>query len=542
MQVAIPGVAKQLVAITEIARALAQPSDLDEVFDAVRQHLEDLLGADVFVLALYDETSQTIQVARQAEHGVNFPGGSFPLGSGFTSQVITTRKPQLIRRWSADGPPIGVRYATAEPRLPESAVAVPLEYGREVLGVLTAYAYPPNAFDDDDLQLLCAAGAQTATAIASLRHSDRADLQIQRRISELEAILASMADALVVVDRDRRIIRLNRAARELLAGSQGSLLFGQALGSPHGEHWPAGAPEIAAVLGPMSETLQRGEVPEEREVQTHRGGKRTLSFTGSPLRYGRGQLGGGVIIGRDVTTRREIDELKDEVLAIASHDLRTPLTVIKAQAQIVMRSLHSRRATRAGIEASLESINNQVDHLTRLLALLMDLSRIEAGRLELLLTPVDLRELVSRTVQSMQLTTDRHQIELYAPEPVVVGCDEHRIQEVLENLLGNAIKYSPKGSVIEVQVRTEQHGASISVRDNGVGLGQDALPHVFDRFYRAEGARTLEGAGLGLYICRAVVEAHGGRLWAESDGPGTGATFTAWIPLEGPDGSTLSPS
>ncbi len=176
-------------------------------------------------------------------------------------------------------------------------------------------------------------------------------------------------------------------------------------------------------------------------------------------------------------------------------------------------------------------IADQADRLSKLLTLLLDLSRIEAGRLELDLAPTDLRSILVSMSRALQATTEAHVIEVHAPAGVIGHWDQRRIEEVAQNLLNNAVKYSPVGGRIEVRLKANASEAMVTVRDSGVGLAVDDAPHVFERFYRGRNDRRLEGTGLGLYICHAIVTAHGGRIWAESHGPGQGSTFGFALPL-----------
>jgi signal transduction histidine kinase len=161
---------------------------------------------------------------------------------------------------------------------------------------------------------------------------------------------------------------------------------------------------------------------------------------------------------------------------------------------------------------------------------LFDLSQIEAGRLEIKPAPMDLRMLVSTIVSGVQIVTERHQLLLRAL-PKVTGCwDERRLQQVVGNLLTNAVKYSPNGGPITLSIRTGKRNVTVRIRDHGIGLGTGEAPHVFERFYRSTRIRQLEGTGLGLYIAQGIVTAHGGRIWAESAGPGQGCDFCFTLP------------
>jgi signal transduction histidine kinase len=279
------------------------------------------------------------------------------------------------------------------------------------------------------------------------------------------------------------------------------------------------------------ERLQRTQEPQEVEVELPGTVRHILSFRATPLHDTDAAFNGGVIVFRDVTGQREVERFKDEMFSIASHDLKTPATVIKAQAQWLRRRFNAGDAEQGDMEEGLSMIADQADRLSKLLNLLTDLSRIESGRLELDLAPTDLRGILVSMARALQATTEAHVIEVDAPVGVIGHWDQRRIEEVVQNLLNNAVKYSPVGGRIEVRLETEASHAIVTVRDSGVGLEDEDVPHVFERFYRGERVRRLEGTGLGLYICHAIVNAHGGRIWAESHGPGHGSTFGFILPL-----------
>ena len=525
----------RLQSIRYLSQELARPRDANALFRAIYEATASVLDVEAFLVGFYDAVSQTVEVIGQIEGGIELPGGNFPIGDGLTSQVIRSRLPRLIRHWSVDGPPVHVRYASNTRGLPESGICVPLLFGEQILGVMAAYSYQPSFFDEDDLLLVEIIASQAAVAIANLSQSDRVNAQLQRRVSELETILASMTDALLIVDDQGRAVRLNHAARRLLSLNNSSAVLGNLLVDPeHWHDWPDATQQVARCLKPLIEALQRGEPPAETEVDLPGQARRVLSFSSSPLQDSFGASTGGVLMVRDVTGRREAEELKDEMLAIASHDLRVPITVIRAQAQLLIRLLERGTSTTATLREGLQSIVGQTEHLSRLLALLLDLSRIESGRFDLQPDRMDLRALAARSVSDIQATTTRHEISLRAARAVIGQWDERRLREVLDNLLTNAVKYSPEGGPIDVIVRAGKRDVTVCVVDSGVGLQPDEAPHVFERFYRGKGIRQLQGAGLGLYICQAVVSAHGGRIWAKSAGPGSGTSFCFTLP-RGPE-------
>jgi signal transduction histidine kinase len=318
-------------------------------------------------------------------------------------------------------------------------------------------------------------------------------------------------------------------------------VFGQPLDRELWGQWPLGAQEVTETLAPMIEVLRRGQTPQAIEVELWGQGRRFLSFGGTALFDPHRAVTGGPLVVRDITRPHEVERMKDEMLLIASHDLRLPVTVIKSEAQLLQRGILRDSASPATLGAALATIVGQADRLSRLLSLLFDLSQIEAGRLEIRPAPMDLRCLVSTTIAGIQVTTDRHHLMLRAP-PEVKGCwDERQLKQVVGNLLVNAVKYSPNGGPITLSIRMCKESVTVRLRDHGTGLGKEEALHVFERFYRAAGIRQLEGTGLGLYICQGIVTAHGGRIWAESAGPGQGSAFCFTLPRGATPDGTLNP-
>lgn len=219
---------------------------------------------------------------------------------------------------------------------------------------------------------------------------------------------------------------------------------------------------------------------------------------------------------------------RDALLAIVTHDLRNPLTTIKGYAQLLRRQTPE-------VARACEAILAQTAVLERLVSDLEDASRLDIGRLELQRRAVDLVAEARAVVERTQAQTSRHALRLAAPDGPLIGWwDRERLEQVFTNLLTNAIKYSPDGG--EVLVRIEERGSSaqVSVQDQGVGIPVEAQPRIFDRFYRAAGGGQVRGLGLGLYITRGIIEAHGGRIWVEST-PGQGATFYFTLSLRNAD-------
>ncbi len=227
---------------------------------------------------------------------------------------------------------------------------------------------------------------------------------------------------------------------------------------------------------------------------------------------------------RDITEQKRLERMQREFIALAAHELKTPLTSLKGFAQLLQRGVHT--------ESSLETIVKQVNRLDRLVSDLLDISRLDTGRLELRRGELDLVPLLDQLVNEAQASTDIHRLALmHRSEPVLGEWDEDRLTQAFQNLLSNAIKYSPDGGPIEVTIRPGDHEVVVSIRDHGLGVSADDLPRIFQRFQRLDAAKDAAGGlGLGLSITHALVAAHGGRVWAESSGEGHGTTFLVALP------------
>lgn len=244
-----------------------------------------------------------------------------------------------------------------------------------------------------------------------------------------------------------------------------------------------------------------------------------------------------IVVHQDVTALKEAEQLKDEFISIAAHELRTPMAILTGFVQTLLNQTARGKGPplAAWQQKSLQGIDLATARLIDLAEDLLDVTRVQAGRLELQREPTDLVALARRVQARLQLMTQRHTLMLMTTlAHLVVHADPRRIEQVLSNLIGNAIKYSPEGGDIEVTIRAENeaHEALLSVRDQGIGIPLHEQALVFGRFARAGNVQAygIRGTGLGLYLCHELIEAHGGRIWFESV-EGQGSTFFVALPL-----------
>jgi PAS domain S-box-containing protein len=357
----------------------------------------------------------------------------------------------------------------------------------------------------------------------------------------LSAIVESAEDAIISKTLDG-VIRSWNTGAERLFGYSASEAIGQTIAliiPPERLH------EELIILS----RLRRGERIEHYETvrQSKDGQRMDISLTISPIRDSTGRIIGASKIARDITDRKQTEatlvalknqlqeaaQRKDEFIAMLAHELRNPLAVIGNSLQL----LRLDDSLSPSVEKLREIMEQQSNHLTRLVEDLLDASRITRGSIELRRETIDLASVVANAVQTARPLIDDagHHLAVTLPStPVLLNADPVRITQVLSNLLTNSAKYTPSGGQIWLTGRRKDGGAQLSIRDTGVGIPADMLPHVFDMFTQVESSlsRARGGLGLGLALARKLVELHGGRIEAHSDGKGKGSEFVVWLPTD----------
>jgi len=358
--------------------------------------------------------------------------------------------------------------------------------------------------------------------------------EVERRAAELDATIASIADGLVIYDTEGRIMRMNAAAEQLLgypaAGPRRKIaeqLEALRCELPTGQR--LGLEESPPVRALHGETV-RGAV-----VILHHPDGRTVwvSSSAAPVRTADGELLGAVMTFTDITPLHELQEQREDLLRAVSHDLRNPLTVIRTRAELLLRLQASAGASPEEKESA-EAILASARHMNAMIQELVDATRLEAGQVHLELQPVDLATFLNGLVARLSGALDTRRIRVSAPPGLPPAlADPDQLERIVTNLLSNALKYSPAGSEVTVTLSARDGQLVTAVADRGPGIAPEDLPHLFERYYRTAAVRERhEGLGLGLYITRKLVEAHGGRIWVESE-PGKGSTFYFSLPRAG---------
>ena len=413
---------------------------------------------------------------------------------------------------------------------PRSVIVVPLSVGGRVHGSMTLLttAYSDRRLRPQDHALAEQLGRRSAVAMLNARlYRDAHAAEARYR-----GLFEGTKDAILVFDHAGICVDVNPALTQMTRFSRQEIVGHPVSQVASGGPWEDG--KLAAL---RREGQWRGEFTLHRRE----GEPVVVEALITQVALPAGPAFAGVL--RDVTERRQFEEMQEEFLTSLAHDLKNPMTTVRGQTQLWLRRLRRGAAPDAGVlETSLQGVEAASLRMTHLLDELADVMRLRAGHeIELQRHHTDLVDLARRSITELARTTDRHEIRLLSDQPKIFGeWDAGRVERVVVNLLGNAIKYSPAGGVIDVRVtRTcDEAGcmAILSVTDPGVGIPADDLERIFERFQRATNVRSIAGTGIGLSGVRRIVELHGGTITVESV-EGKGSTFTVCLPLTG-DGWT----
>ncbi|MGC8874752.1 MAG: ATP-binding protein [Chloroflexia bacterium] len=419
-----------------------------------------------------------------------------------------------------------------------SQLTVPIRWRGDVVGVLNLESSSLNAYDEEDLHLVEMLADLAAAAIGATRLYN----EIREKREWLAGLVANLPEGIIVTDPTLDVVLANRASVELL---------GLDLPIPEGVSLPGylmsrleaqlQEPDSLARFLERVRTLERGTT---EGWLYYRDVTRRVWLVGAPLCGEDERPMGRVILVRDARQAEDSERAKLGFISLVSHELRSPLTSILGYAELLL----SRDFDREEQRAFLEVIFRQADHLSRLVEDLLSLSRLGQGRMRLNCSMVSLIELVAGMASQLDAQMgEKHTLLVDIPADLPpIYLDRDKVRSILKNLIENAIKYSPAGGEIVLRAeavtegaRAEELGVStpvpfvlVSVQDQGIGIPEEALPHIFERFYRVDHAasRSIGGSGLGLTIAKALVELHGGTIWAKSR-LGHGSTFYFTIPL-----------
>lgn len=526
--------------ITELSASL----DMDIVLNRTLALINQIVGAEQSTILLVEAGQENL--LRRASFGYARPapeGGeriAIRADEGLAGWVIAQRQYALIPDVHQDDRWLAVAEGGSEHT---SALAAPLMVGEDVLGVLMLFHREADHFSENDLELVQATAKQIAVAINNSKLyrliRDQAErlgdmLRTQHvEMSRSQAILEAVADGVLVTDAEGQITLFNASAERILELKRSQVLSRSlenftGLFGREARSWM----ETIRAWSKSPDAYEEGDVYAE-QVELDDG--RVVSVHLSPVRL-RNEFLGTVSIFRDITHEVEVDRLKSEFVANVSHELRTPMTSIKGYVDILLMGasgeLNQQQRT------FLEVVRSNTERLVVLVNDLLEVSRLEAGKINLNIEAVDLRliandvaeELRQRSVREERLMNINVEAEAKLSRALA---DPERVRQIVDNLVDNAYHYTPADGRITIRLSEQADQIQVDVQDNGIGIPLADQEQIFERFYRGEDPLVLEtpGTGLGLSVVKTLVEMHQGRIWLTSTGiPGQGSTFSFTLP------------
>ena len=534
---------ERLSGLSEASLRISRSLDLDTVLQGVIDGACSLTRARYGALVAFDDSGgieTLITSGVTPEERPRF--GDLPKGLGLLQYLNEIEGP--LRLADIAGHPRSVGFPEGHPPMKTFLGTPVLHLGERLGNIYLTEKEGGREFTLEDEETLVMFASQAGMAIVNARrysdeHRARADLEALVNISPVGVLVfnAKTGDLVSLNQESRRIVGGLRAPGR----SQAEILSVLTFRRPDGR-------EIPLAELPTERALKSGETvrAEEIIIQLPDGQEVTTVINATPIFSEAGAVVSVVATVQDMTPLEELERLRAEFLGMVSHELRTPLTTIKGSAATVLGAPSA--VDTAEMLQFFRIIDEQADHMRGLIGDLLDVTRIEAGTLSVTPEPTDLAALVDEARKAFLRGGARNSVEVdLAPDLPRIGADRQRLAQVLNNLFSNASKYSPDQSAIRVSASVEDVYVAISVSDKGRGVPAERLPHLFRKYSRIDSddldRRSIGGEGLGLAICKGIVEAHGGRIWAESEGPGLGTRFTFTIPAayEAANGSAPSP-
>ncbi len=507
--------------LLEISRAITAQLELSEVLKRILNASAQMLAGQVGFIAL------------------RAPDANFYVraGSSLSAEKVDMINDHLHDLFTNEAPVdtevLNKRLRTMSSEIDEKlrqSVALPLIFAEDPLGIIVVFRTYMGTASANDLQILQSFADQAAIAV----HNAQLYESINQERRRLGAILEHSGDGVMILSADLTIMRMNRALERMTAWQSAD-----AIGLHQDEVivWDRlESPDLQTVmengwLQDIEEAKEDFSLYVEGDLRRADGLILSIGITYAPLLSPDGQLANIIANVRDITNFRKAQEMQSTFISVISHELKTPVAIIKGYAATLRRT--DVEWDGAVIRENLAVIEDEADRLNALIQNLLTASKLQVEReMTLDVGEVWLDQVVTRAVNRVSSQSEHHDISIKFPKRIPpIYADEARLRQVIDNLLSNAIKYSPDGGEIIVEAYYDPENVTVSVTDHGVGLSSEDQERVFDRFFRVDGklSRKAQGTGLGLFLSRAIIEAHHGVILVESK-PGQGATFSFTIP------------
>ena len=337
-----------------------------------------------------------------------------------------------------------------------------------------------------------------------------------------ESIIETTSEPLLVLDKSYRVIRVNHAYVTTFTQEIGNIM------SKSFFMIDEGAWDLPELKERLRQVLASGATIDnyEHDYYCERLGHRVINMNARPIEQ-EGVNEMILLALRDITDIKHREQQKDDFLSMASHELKTPITTLKAYSQLARKLSEGNPQ----LDRYMERIEKQINSLNDLVSDLLDVTRIHSGKLSFNIREFDMYDLLKEIVETLQVSHPSHKLIIESSAPFTIEADKDRTGQVIINFITNAIKYSPDAQIVRIRMISDVEGVTLCVEDRGIGIDKAHLEQVFERFYRVSESKQFSGLGMGLYISKQIIERQHGRIWVESE-PGKGSTFCFWLPLK----------
>ena len=508
----------QIQILREISARIGYSLDTGKITEIITSSIGTLLDYDTVAFILFDNLDEVVFKTHVHQ----------PVNHAFLDQV-RAHMIQAITAICGKGPDLNkadqrITGTILDDNLKvrvESYINIPVIVANRLLGLINVSSSKKGLYDQRQAGSLYSITNEAGTAVSQLQ------TVLDNEQGKLRGVIYSMTDGVLMVDTSNQLLVSNPAVKELLQlpPDRETSMFDiiDAL---------AGKVDLRTKI---EESVSKDTAIKVPELYLK---DRALELTITPAKDQSGETMGVSVILHDVTASKSLDKLRQEFTAMMVHELRAPLTAVRWSSESLLKGVsdpsHALEAQK--IKDGVNTIESAATNMLDLVNDLLDVAKIEAGKFDLNLQQYDLVEIIKEQINTFQAQAEmkRLKLNLIAAEKCVLKCDKVRISQVMDNLISNAIKYTDSGEiVINVNCDAPAGIATVSIKDSGVGVSREDLNQLFSKFKQlTSGDRSRKGTGLGLVVSKGIIEAHGGRIWAESAGENMGSTFSFSIPLK----------
>jgi PAS domain S-box-containing protein len=528
---------KELDSLHAIGQALISTLDMSAILEAVYKQVNQIMPVETFFVALYDEETDEVNfpLVVENEDVVHWP--SQRGGKDLLQQIVRARSGR-IRREQTDV--LRRAFGLSRSQRPVTSwLAAPILSGERLMGVITVQSHSLfNLYDSSHEEILNAIAAQAALAIQNAHLYLQTDKALARRVQELDSILNTVQEGVLLLDLSYRVIAMNRALADIV-GIAANDILGTSLAFSNkkqvGDFLRAIGYSSVEIQGECQQIAERSGAVMEATIVLQGIESRQVERTLAAVRDRWGVVTGWLIVIRDISEEVALQQLRDDMTHMLVHDLRSPLSVVQSSLSSIPGFLDD--GLLEGVSKLVDYSQRGVDRVLSLVSDILDIARLESGSMPIKPRQMDVRHLLQGTAEQMAPLASQSEITIHVTAPddlPKVKLDDVLIGRVLNNLLDNALKFTPKGGRIDIWSSNGPNGSQdqiwIGVSDTGPGIPAEMQQRLFEKFSQLDAPLSRRaGTGLGLHYCKLAVEAHQGKIWVESREQ-QGSTFVIQLP------------